>query len=55
MSCPASLKGGCHTTVYLHVGSWREAIAKVTIKAGAKHTVSAGLPHLARPPPTTTS
>jgi hypothetical protein len=47
MTCPKSLTSGCRSTVYLHVGSWREAIATVTIKAGAKHTVNAGLPHLA--------
>jgi hypothetical protein len=47
LSCPATLHGGCHTTVYLHVGSWRDAIATVTMKAGAKRTLAEGLPHLA--------
>jgi len=47
LSCPATLGGGCHTTVYLHVASWRESIATVTMKAGATHTVAVGLPHLA--------
>ena len=47
LNCPATLAGGCHTTVYLHVGSWRTSIATVTMKAGATHTVAVGLPHLA--------
>jgi hypothetical protein len=47
LNCPATLTGGCHTTVYLHVGSWRDAIATVTMKAGKTRTVVAGLPHLA--------
>ena len=47
LSCPATLTGGCHTTVYLHVGSWRASFATVTMKAGATRTVAAGLPHLA--------
>jgi len=47
MACPKALSGGCRTTVYLHVGSWRESLAKVTIRAAGKHTVSAKLPHLA--------
>ena len=47
LSCPATRPGGCHTTVYLHVDSWRESIATVTMKAGAKRTLAVSLPHLA--------
>jgi hypothetical protein len=47
LTCPATLKGGCRTTVYLHVNAWRHAVATVTMKAGAKHTAVVGLPHLA--------
>ena len=47
LSCPAKRTGGCHTTVYVHVGSWRTAFAAVKMNAGANSTVSARLPQLA--------
>jgi hypothetical protein len=47
LSCPAKLTGGCKTTVYVHVGSFRAAFAAVKMKAGGKRTVSAKLPHFA--------
>jgi hypothetical protein len=47
LACPALIRGGCATTIHLHVGSWQMSVKKVTIRAGATRTVVVRLPNLA--------
>jgi hypothetical protein len=47
LSCPAALKSGCKTAIYLRMGSWKAKVKTVTFKAGKSRTVALALPHLA--------
>jgi hypothetical protein len=47
LKCPLKRTAACRTTIYFHVGSWRDAVRTVSVTRGTKKIVSLGLPHLA--------